>query len=59
MFFTLRFVFAVYTFGFYGLLVILLAFYFMCIHLLVGKYEGKIPLERRRRTWEDNIKMHI
>jgi hypothetical protein len=24
---------------------------------LVGKPEGKRPLERRRRGWEDNIKM--
>jgi predicted small integral membrane protein len=23
----------------------------------VGKPEGKTPLERPRRTWEDNIKM--
>ena len=25
--------------------------------VLVGKYEGKKPLERSRRRWEDNIKM--
>jgi len=25
--------------------------------LLVGKTEGKRPLERPRRRWEDNIKM--
>jgi hypothetical protein len=28
----------------------------MC-RVLVGKSEGKIPLERRRRRWEDGIKM--
>jgi len=27
--------------------------------LLVGKPEGKMQLERRRRSWEDNIKFHI
>jgi hypothetical protein len=27
--------------------------------LLVGKYEGKRPLVRPRRVWEDNIKMDI
>jgi hypothetical protein len=26
--------------------------------VLVGKPEGKRPLERPRRRWEDNIKMH-
>jgi len=26
---------------------------------LVGKPEGKRPLGRRRRTWEDNIRMDI
>ena len=26
---------------------------------LVGKTEGKRPLGRPRRTWEDNIKMNI
>jgi hypothetical protein len=26
---------------------------------LVGKPEGKRPLERPRRTWEDNIKMDL
>ena len=25
----------------------------------VGKPEGKRPLERRRRRWEDNIKMDL
>ena len=25
----------------------------------MGKYEGKRPLERRRRRWEDNIKMDL
>jgi len=27
--------------------------------ILVGKLEGKRPLERPRRRWEDNIKMDI
>jgi hypothetical protein len=27
--------------------------------ILVGKAEGKIPLRRPRRRWEDNIKMDI
>jgi hypothetical protein len=27
--------------------------------LFVGKPEGKRPLERRRRRWEDNIKMDL
>ena len=27
--------------------------------VLVGKPEGKIPLGRRRRRWEDNIKMDL
>jgi len=26
---------------------------------LVGKPEGKIPLKRTRRRWEDNIKMDL
>jgi len=26
---------------------------------LVGKRDGKRPLERPRRRWEDNIKMYI
>jgi hypothetical protein len=26
---------------------------------LVGKPEGRRPLERPRRRWEDNIKMHL
>jgi hypothetical protein len=26
---------------------------------LVGKLEGKIPLRRTRRRWEDNIKVHL
>ena len=31
-----------------------------CVHrLLVGKTEGKGPLARPRRGWEDNIKMDI
>ena len=27
--------------------------------VLVGKREGKIPLGRPRRRWEDNIKMDL
>jgi len=27
--------------------------------VLVGKSEGKSPLERPRRRWEDNIKMYL
>ena len=27
--------------------------------VLVGKPEGKRPLRRPRRTWEDNIKMNL
>jgi len=27
--------------------------------VLIGKPEGKRPLERLRRRWEDNIKMDI
>jgi hypothetical protein len=27
--------------------------------LLVGKPEGKMPLERPRRRWEDNIRMDL
>jgi len=26
---------------------------------LVGKPEGKRPLERRRRRWKNNIEMHL
>jgi hypothetical protein len=28
-------------------------------NILVGKSEGKNPLKRPRRKWEDNIKMHL
>ena len=31
----------------------------MCIQGLVGKPEGKRPLGRHRRRWEDNIKMDL
>jgi hypothetical protein len=31
---------------------------FVC-RVLVGKHEGKRPLGRSRRRWEDNIKMDI
>ena len=27
--------------------------------VLVGKHEGKRPLERPRRRWEDNIRMDL
>jgi hypothetical protein len=27
--------------------------------VLVGRPEGKRPLERQRRRWEDNIKMNL
>ena len=30
-----------------------------CIQSLVGNSEGKRPLERPRRRWEDNIKMDL
>jgi hypothetical protein len=31
-----------------------------CVHrVLVGKPEGKGPLDRPRRRWEDNIKMDL
>jgi len=30
-----------------------------CIHVLVGKPEGKRPLGRPRHRWEDNIKMDL
>ena len=31
----------------------------MCTRFLVGKPEGKRPLGRPRRRWEDNIKMDL
>ena len=31
----------------------------MYTEVLVGKPEGKRPLERPRRRWEDNIKMDL
>jgi hypothetical protein len=31
----------------------------MCIQGLVGKPEGRRPLGRPRRRWEDNIKMDL
>ena len=31
----------------------------MCTGVLVGKPEGKRPLGRPRRSWEDNIKMDL
>jgi hypothetical protein len=29
------------------------------VHRVLGKPEGKRPLGRPRRTWEDNIKMDV
>jgi hypothetical protein len=31
----------------------------MCYRVLVGRPEGKRPLGRPRRRWEDNIKMDL
>ena len=31
----------------------------MCTGFLVGKPEGRRPLERPRRRWEDNIRMDL
>ena len=31
----------------------------MCTSVLVGKPEGKRPMGRPRRRWEDNIKMYL
>ena len=31
----------------------------MCTEFLLGKPEGKRPLERPRHKWEDNIKMDL
>jgi hypothetical protein len=28
-------------------------------NILVGKSEGKRVLERHRRRWDDNVKMHV
>jgi hypothetical protein len=30
-----------------------------CMQVLVGKSKGRRPLRRRRRRWEDNIKMDL
>jgi hypothetical protein len=30
-----------------------------CLQVLVGRPEGKRPLGRPRRRWEDNIKMEL
>jgi hypothetical protein len=31
-----------------------------CVYrVVVGKHEGKIPLEKPRRRWENNIKMDL
>ena len=34
-------------------------FIFVFIHYLVGKPDGKRPLGRPRRRWEDSIKMDL
>jgi hypothetical protein len=31
----------------------------MCLWVWVGRPEGKRPLERPRRRWEDNIKVNL
>jgi hypothetical protein len=31
----------------------------MCIDILVGNPEGKRPVGRRKRRWEDNIRMDL
>ena len=33
--------------------------YIIFIYIILGKPEGKRPLRRPRRRWEDNIKMDI
>jgi hypothetical protein len=30
-----------------------------CIQILIGKSEGKRPLGRPKRRWEDNIRMDV
>jgi hypothetical protein len=30
-----------------------------CVHILVGNPEGKRPLGKPRRRWEDNIRMDL
>jgi hypothetical protein len=40
-------------------LLIFTTFYTPCSRVLVGKPEGKRPLGRPRRRWEDNIKMDL
>jgi hypothetical protein len=30
-----------------------------CVKIVAGKPEGKRPLRRQRRRWEDNIKMYL
>jgi hypothetical protein len=34
-------------------------YFFLCHRVLVGKPEGKRPLGRPRRRWEDNIEMDL
>jgi hypothetical protein len=38
---------------------VLMRFQERCIHVLVGKPEGRRPLERSRHRWENNIKMDL
>jgi hypothetical protein len=35
------------------------SYYVVAYYILVGKREGRRPLGRRRRGWEDNIKMDL
>jgi hypothetical protein len=30
-----------------------------CVKIVAGKPEGKRPLRRQRRRWDDNIKMYL
>ena len=42
------------------LLLLLILILYYCVHrVLIGKPEGKRPLGRPRRRWEDNIKMDL
>ena len=47
-------------FGYGTVLLIILIILILIVHrVLLGKPEGKRPLGRPRRRWEDNIKMDI
>ena len=37
----------------------LIHFYMYIVSVLVGKPEGRTPLQRPRRRWEDNIKTNL